>query len=283
MDLKYQTVEIDREEITYLRAGKGQPIVLLPGLGVDCALWRQVVPLLARDFEVFAFSLPIYNSRNKVGHKYTLNTLYKFLSLILDSFGIRNPILVGHSLGGLVSLVFTAKHPEKVNKLVLVSSPLSNHKERPPISWTLFADIVAAGMLPEELIKKIISDQKLLERILMSFLPPKSAIRDTESIESLMQRMTMEPIASCFLDLITMNFENYILNLKTPTLIVFGTNDAVLSGIHGTTMYSEVPNSEVISLACEHYIPSDKPVELAVEIKKFIDKDYLEEPRKIRN
>ena len=84
------------------RIGEGPPLVLLHGIGMSRAVWRPVVPLLAREREVIAVDMPGFGESLPGPH--TLRGLADAVSAFAASLGIDHPHVAGNSLGGGVAL-----------------------------------------------------------------------------------------------------------------------------------------------------------------------------------
>jgi pimeloyl-ACP methyl ester carboxylesterase len=98
------TVAVDGTRLAYRRWGRnGSPIVLLGGFVEPTWVWHAVAPRLARDHRVFAVDLPPFGFSQRRGPY----TLARWAQLVRDfdtRFGLRRPIVVGHSLGAAVAV-----------------------------------------------------------------------------------------------------------------------------------------------------------------------------------
>ncbi len=108
----------------YRAAGDaGPPVVLLHGIGRSLEDWSETVDALAVRHRVYALDLVGFGYTDKPKGPYTLAGLARFVEDFLDALREREPvILVGNSLGGAVTQAFAATRPERVRRLVLVSS-----------------------------------------------------------------------------------------------------------------------------------------------------------------
>jgi pimeloyl-ACP methyl ester carboxylesterase len=90
----------------HVREGAGPPLVLLAGIGSSGAAWRPVVPLLAREREVWRVDLPGFG-RSEVfpdGAPRGLEALTDAAAAFMDDAGLERPHVAGNSLGGAVAL-----------------------------------------------------------------------------------------------------------------------------------------------------------------------------------
>src|SRR5579871_4980817 len=115
-------VEIYGQKISYQEAGSGPEVILLHGLGGDRSAWAFTVPALAKKFHVYAPDQVGFGDSDKPLIDYRISTLVEFLDAFCKKLNIQKATLVGNSLGGWVALDFALKHPDRVNKLMLVDS-----------------------------------------------------------------------------------------------------------------------------------------------------------------
>jgi pimeloyl-ACP methyl ester carboxylesterase len=90
--------------VAYRRWGHaGTPIVLLGGFVEPTYVWRRVGALLGRDHRVFALDLPPFGYTERKG-PYTLRSWVDLVRAFEARFGLRRPVVVGHSLGAAVAV-----------------------------------------------------------------------------------------------------------------------------------------------------------------------------------
>lgn len=110
----------------YLEQGSGKPLVLLHGSGPGVtawANWRLVIPSFAKHYRVVAPDLAGFGyTERKKGVIYNLDFWVDHLVKFLDAVGIDKCSLIGNSFGGALSLALATRHPERVEKLILMGS-----------------------------------------------------------------------------------------------------------------------------------------------------------------
>jgi len=120
-----QLVQIKNRTVEIVRAGRGEPLVVLEsGLGDSWASWRPVLAPLCGRCRVMAYSRPGYGASSEVSTPRDISTEARELHGLLHAMGEEPPyVLVGHSLGGLIVQAFAATHPDEVIGLLLVDAP----------------------------------------------------------------------------------------------------------------------------------------------------------------
>jgi pimeloyl-ACP methyl ester carboxylesterase len=100
--------------------GKGRPVLCIHGITANCRCWDLVASSLSPRHKVIAMDLRGRGLSDKPSTGYSIKTHCKDVLALLDDLGLKRPVLMGHSLGAFISLVFAAQHPKRVDRLILV-------------------------------------------------------------------------------------------------------------------------------------------------------------------
>ena len=106
-------------ELHYQIAGKGDPVLLIMGLGMASTAWWRTVPVLAKRLRVITFDNRGAGRSDAPRGPYTLRQLAADAVAVLDAAGEERAHVYGFSLGGMIAQELALRHPERVNKLVL--------------------------------------------------------------------------------------------------------------------------------------------------------------------
>jgi pimeloyl-ACP methyl ester carboxylesterase len=116
-------VTLHGHDLGYRIAGAGPAIVLIHGMAGSSRTWRDVMPLLARDYTVVAPDLPGHGESAKPLGDYSLGAYASGLrDLLAGALGIERATVVGQSFGGGVAMQLAYQHPELCERLVLAGS-----------------------------------------------------------------------------------------------------------------------------------------------------------------
>ena len=150
------TADAGRLRVHYAEAGDGPPLLLLHGWPQHFWCWRRVVPELAGDFRLICPDLRGFGWTDAPGRGYDNETFAADAVALLDALGLDRVGVIGHDWGGFTSLLLALQHPERVNALVAVSTPIPWLKSSPRLAasmwrtwyaWALVTAAIARRML----------------------------------------------------------------------------------------------------------------------------------------
>ncbi|MDF3306762.1 alpha/beta hydrolase [Rhodococcus sp. T2V] len=121
-----KTIDVNGVATNYHDVGEGAPVVLIHGSGPGVtawANWRTTIPHLAEKFRVIAPDILGFGYTERPGGvEYNSTTWTHHLVGLLDALGLDRVSIVGNSFGGSLALNIATKHPERVDRLVLMGS-----------------------------------------------------------------------------------------------------------------------------------------------------------------
>jgi len=124
----------DELSIHYLQRGRGEPLLLIHGLGGSGADWAFQVAALEHRFRVIVPDLPGSGHSSPPRSEYTIAGFASALWKLMDHLKIDRPNIVGFSLGGAVALEMATLRPDCVPKLALINS-LATYKPHDLRKW----------------------------------------------------------------------------------------------------------------------------------------------------
>lgn len=112
--------------------GSGPPLILIHGIGSTGSSWESAVPALSDVVVPIELDLRGHGDSGKPKHGYLYDDYIADLDGVLDALGIERPLLMGHSLGGIVALWWAARHPDRAAGIVVADSPLRSGHDFAP-------------------------------------------------------------------------------------------------------------------------------------------------------
>ncbi len=238
---QYHTAETAAGTLRYARRGDGGPAVLLVhGFGGDLDNWLFTIDALAENATVYALDLPGHGQSTKQVADPSLSGLSKAVLGFLDSVGVERAHLVGHSMGGAVSMRTALDAPGRVASLSLIASAglgeeiahgyiqgfvgATSRRDLKPVLETLFAD---RGLVSRKLVDDLLKYKRL------------------DGVDEALRALS----ASLFADgKQAGNLAGPIADAKPPTLVVWGEEDRVIPAAHaralaGTAQVAVLPGA----------------------------------------
>jgi pimeloyl-ACP methyl ester carboxylesterase len=112
-------------KIHYVSRGQGPLVVLLHGFPDFWYTWRHQMPALAERFQAVAIDLRGYNESDKPEgvEPYAMPRLVGDVKAVIEHFGQKRAVIVGHDWGGAIAWTFAMRHPEMTERLVILNLP----------------------------------------------------------------------------------------------------------------------------------------------------------------
>lgn len=100
--------------------GGGKTILCIHGITANCRCWDVMAEFLSPRHRILAMDLRGRGHSEAPASGYSIEHHCKDILTILDDLGVDNAVIMGHSLGAFIGLVFAAEYPDRVNRLILV-------------------------------------------------------------------------------------------------------------------------------------------------------------------
>ncbi len=115
-------IQYQNKPIFFSDRGNGYVIVLLHGFTESLEIWKNYAEKLSESFRVICIDLPGHGRSANLAEVHTMELMAEVVHAVLHSCGIKRCVMVGHSMGGYVTLAFAASHDDMLQGLVLLHS-----------------------------------------------------------------------------------------------------------------------------------------------------------------
>lgn len=280
-DLKHQYTKLPEVTLHYLMAGEGDTVVLLHGWPQTSYMWHYIIPLLAKHYQVVAPDLRGLGDSTRPLSGYDKRTIANDIWLLLrDHLSIDRIFLVGHDWGGPTAFAFASAHPETVRRMVLLDVPIPGDGTEVFSSGRWHHAFHWIHDLPETLTQD--RERIYLEYFYRNWGAHPDILSDADISEYL--RTYSQPGAmragfnyyrAYHQDVIDNQEALVHGKLKMPILALSGSKGRSRGGnvvLESARRVAEnVRGSEIAD--CGHWIPEEKPEELAQELLAFFTED----------
>ncbi|HEU5383435.1 MAG TPA: alpha/beta hydrolase [Ktedonobacteraceae bacterium] len=235
-----RTIEVQGIATHLFEAGPTTAPALLYLHGTSLGnLWLEYHNLLAHDFHVFAPDIPGFGLTERPDWMRDMSDYVLYLRDLLNTLGLEQVHVVGHSLGGWMAAELAVWYPERVSKLVLSNAAGIRVKGSP------IADLFA--MNPQELVAACFDN-------LAAALPLMPAEMNVAyMIQAYKERATLASLA--WNPHFDPRLARRIQSVTCPTLVIWGENDRLIPAVYGTTFHSLIPGSQLVMLSGTGHMP----------------------------
>jgi pimeloyl-ACP methyl ester carboxylesterase len=276
----YSITQLDeRISVAYYDTVNGNnTLIFIHGLSSYIPAWLKLIPLLQNEFRCIAVDLPGYGKSSAGIHEGTVAFYTEAVSLFIRKLKLENVTLVGHSMGGQISIASALHFPSLISRLVLLA----------PAGFETFSDVEKA------LIKKYntaqlyysASDDDIVSSFRSNFYRIGADVKPMIDDRINMRRWKnfgdyCNVVVKSLHGLLDYPVYERLKEISQPALIFFGKNDKWIpnKNLHKNTTTesiacdgaSQIPNSKLILIdECGHFIPYEHPDLLGREIKSFL-------------
>lgn len=246
------------ENIKYFEAGHGPAVILLHGLGAVKEIWLPSLGALAPKYHVYAIDQIGFGHSDKPLLDYKIATFVDFLQAFMQRQNLSKATLVGNSLGGWIALDFAARHPDMIDRLVLVDSaglPWSGTTNVP-----LNPSTVAEQRAVLEAIfydKHFVSDE-----LTVQVFTNHAHNNDGYTIHSVMAGFSPAQYE-----------DGNLKSIHAPTLIIWGRQDELIPESVAEKMHDGIAGSKLVVFdQCGHVPQLEKAADFNQAVLEFLGK-----------
>lgn len=192
-------IKIKDIDINYIQYGEGPDIVLLHGWGQNIAMMQPLGDKLQKKYRITILDLPGFGESSEPQTELSIYDYNEILEIFLQKLNIVNPIVMGHSFGGRISIIFAAKN--KVQKLVLFGSPCIRKEQKISLKLKVLRTL-----------KKVPGLNKL-----ENFAKKHIGSRDYKNASEVMRKILVNTI--------NQDLSQEAKLIKCPTLLIWGDRD----------------------------------------------------------
>jgi pimeloyl-ACP methyl ester carboxylesterase len=235
----------------FVHVGSGPALLLIHGIGDSSDTWRELIPVLARDYTVIAPDLLGHGRSDKPRADYSVAAYANAMRDLLAVLGVERATVIGHSLGGGVAMQLAYQFPERCERLVLISTGGVARKVHPILRMA--SSPLSELLLPLLRVRLVrVAGRKLMRAFSLlgtdlgrdgeDFQRVFDALPDATSQRAFVR--TLRAVVDWRGQVVTMLDRCYLAR-ELPTLLVWGTRDAVVPFQHALRAHAAMPGSRL--------------------------------------
>jgi pimeloyl-ACP methyl ester carboxylesterase len=277
-EIPLNEIELHGHCVTYREVGSGPVLVLIHGVTGNLHTWDEVLPELAEHYTVVTPDLLGHGLSAKPRGDYSLGAFASGIRDLLGALGHFRATVVGHSLGGGIAMQMAYQFPERVERLVLVSSGGLGEE----VSVALRAATLPGSELVIPLIahNSVIDVGRFVGRMLANvgiIVSPDRAevargyasLSEAEARNAFIQ--TMRAVIDIGGQRVSARDRLYLTETM-PSMILWGKRDRIIPASHGRLAHKAMPGSRYELFESSGHFPHvSEPRRFATALRSFID------------
>jgi pimeloyl-ACP methyl ester carboxylesterase len=259
------SITTDQGIVHYEVYGRGKPVILLHGWLGSWGLWQETMAFLGAFYRTYALDFWGFGESGKKRETYAVQDFVGLVDQFMQQLGIARAPLVGHSMGGTVSLSVAIQHPERVSKVVVVGSPIVGSS----LAWPL----KLAGYRPIAfLLFNMMGVFRTGVRIASPFIcrdPRFPSMMDRD-----LSRTTVESFLRSIASLRRTDLRPALGRIEVPCLGVYGARDIIVHPLQWRPMQAGIAHSRIEHFpTAGHFMMLEEPADFSRRLKEFLDEE----------
>lgn len=252
-------IDIDGVKVCYNESGpvEGAPILIMHGWGCNSSTVASIEAIVSPKMHVFNIDLPGHGKSDEPPAVWGVDDYTCLVEKFIQKLHIENPVLLGHSFGGRISILLSSRN--KVNKVVLVDA--AGIKPRRSLQYYIkvYTYKTVKHLLPLVFGKSM--GTKLLDKY-----RGRSGSSDYNNATPIMRAI----LSKC----VNEDLKSVMPSITASTLLIWGEDDTATPLSDAKVMEKLIPDAGLVSFpGCGHYSFLDNPLGFKAVLKEFLKKE----------
>lgn len=259
-----RSITLDNLQVKYRAQGKGPDVLMIHGWASSSRMWQTMMDDLAGRYRCLAFDLPGFGDSEKPGDSwYSIANYVQLTRQIIQSLGLYQPAIVGHSMGGMIALALAAEDGASLSRLVALN---------PVVTGRTYLDLrmLASPKLGWPMIKlgrwfwPLTTSDWVGPWLGRERAAQLTRIREDWGKSTAASAMsTVRAIGQC-------DLTPLLPRITTPTLVVLGSRDLTAPNAEGRLAARHIPGARLVVLPTGHLPTDDMPDETGGVVGSFL-------------
>lgn len=259
------SIVTDRGLVHYEAYGRGRPVIFLHCWLGSWNYWVSTMEALKDRYKTYALDFWGFGESAKTGDRFGVPDYVEMVAQFMERMGLERAPVMGHSMGGTVSLSLALTHPDRVEKVAVVGSPISGD------GLALMLRLAAKRPLAA-IAYSIPGALPLGVRLSSPFLA-----RDWKTwyalFEQDLSRTTLHSFHYSIASLRRTNLIPHLDRIRVPVLGIYGRKDRIVDPEQGALLEKHVPLARVAYFEQSGHFPMlDEPERFHETLRDFLDR-----------
>ncbi|NWF69050.1 MAG: alpha/beta hydrolase [Chloroflexi bacterium] len=231
------TLVTEQGIVHYETYGRGRPVLLLHGWLGSWALWRHSIEILGKEFRTYALDFFGFGESGDRTSDFSVDTFVTLVDQFMDRLGIVKAPLVGHSMGGTVSLSAAVRFPQKIVKVIVIGSPIQGTSLNYLLKASGYRSIAHLFWLYPSLLRLFLRGY--------SYFMARDGRALGQMITNDVSKVTVDSFFQSIGTLRQTDLRPYLGAVKVPVMGIYGPRDIVVSPNQAKVLQQYVPHSKI--------------------------------------
>jgi len=255
----------ERGIVHYETYGRGRPVLLLHGWLGSWELWRETIGILGKEFRTYAIDFFGFGeSGGKTNDDFRVDTYVDLVYLFMDKLGIVKAPLIGHSMGGTVSLSTAIRYPEKVVKVCVIGSPISGNSLNLLLKMSGYPAVARVFWVSPFLLKVFLRGY--------SYLMAKDGRKMSQMMARDISQISVNSFFQSIGTLRDTDLRPRLAEIHVPTLGIYGKRDIIVDPRQNVVLKQGVKQAEISWYEDAGHFPMlDTPDKFIENLRTFLN------------
>lgn len=232
----------------YEQNGEGTPLILIHGGGTTHRMWRPQISYFLKRFKVISYDVRGHGQSGGSHRKYSCELYADDLKALIDFLSIKQPVLCGLSLGGMIAQSFAVKNPEAIRGLILADTAAASALSR--------REFIERAIFSKHLIKLLLRlmSRELYVKLAFWFFPKMKP-----KIKAFLKEEELQMDKEELIKMMDAVYDFQLLELsriQVPTLILLGEWERKAVFYHADVMKSLISEASIVIIPEAQHVSS---------------------------
>lgn len=252
-------MEMNPVDLFYEEKGQGIPVVFIHGFPFDHTIWEPLAPLLCDRARIILPDLRGFGKSPVTDAVYTMRLLAEDIVRLLDRLEIEKAVVVGHSMGGYVSLSFAQAYPNRLLGLGLIATQAAaDNPERRQSRYKTAESVMHKGarVVAGDMVKTLTRNKALVQPITQLILQAQPA-GIVGALKGMAERHDLT---------------GELANIQVPAVVIYGASDQLLPKERAEMMAQMLPKGWLVEVPdTGHMLMMEEPAAVAEPLRQLFE------------